>query len=50
MYESPYYGTVVSKNEERKTVKVHFYTRSGQHKIYISKKNDTDVITEKRQG
>ncbi|CAG5097816.1 Oidioi.mRNA.OKI2018_I69.XSR.g15246.t1.cds [Oikopleura dioica] len=50
MYESAYYGTVLSKNEEEKTVNVHFYTRSSHHKIYISKKKDTDTITEKRQG
>ena len=50
MYESPYYGSVLSKNDAKRTVKIQFYTRSGQHKIYISKKKDTDVITEKRQG
>ncbi|CBY35599.1 unnamed protein product [Oikopleura dioica] len=50
MYESPYYGSVLSKNEDKRTVQIQFYTRSGQHKIYISKKKDTDVITEKRQG
>jgi hypothetical protein len=50
MYESPYYGCVLSKNDAKRTVQVQFYTRSGQHKIYISKKKDTDIITEKRQG
>jgi hypothetical protein len=50
MYESPYYGCVLSKNDAKRNVKIQFYTRSGQHKIYISKKKDTDVITEKRQG